>query len=171
MSLLAYDILRYLKLSKGLDQPSTKAIIFACFNYRVLPLFFMRSSQYFYKFKSLRFLSYFFYATNLFLFRIEIPPRVKIGAGFFMPHPQNIVCGAASIGKFCTVYQGVTMGAKRLDFDFTRDLRPIVMNGVTLGSNSVIIGGVVIGAKSKIAPNSLVMCDTDEGEVVFGHRI
>jgi serine O-acetyltransferase len=171
MKSLILDIDRYLKLSREIEHPTWLQRLCAGFSYRVLPLVFLRTSQYFYKSNYLKLFSYLFYGLNLFIYRIEIPPRIPIGGGFFMPHPQNIVCGAASIGKFCTVYQGVTIGAKRLDFEFTRGLRPIIMNRVTLGSNSVIVGAVVIGAKSKIAPNSLVMCNIKDSEVVFGNRI
>ena len=171
MSLLVADIARYLKISKGIEVPSTSEIALACFNYRIVPLIFLRASQYFYRFKYLKFISYFFYAINLFIFRIEIPPRVVIGGGFFMPHPQNIVCGAASIGEFCTMYQGVTLGAKRLDFNFSKNLRPVVMSGVVLGTNAVIIGSVVIGDNAKISPNSTVMCNVPAGEIFFGNHI
>ena len=119
MSLLLADIVRYLKISKGIENPSMRDMVLACFNYRVVPLIFLRGSQYFYRFKYLKLVSYFFYAINLFIFRIEIPPRVIIGGGFFMPHPQNIVCGAEIVGEFCTMYQGVTLGAKILDFNFS----------------------------------------------------
>jgi serine O-acetyltransferase len=171
MKFLYLDLLNYIKLSRGLENPKIMTILFTCFNYRILPLVFLRSSQYFFKFKYLKFLSYFFYALNLFLFRIEISPKVKIGGGFFMPHPQNIVCGAISIGDSCTIYQGVTLGAKVLDFNYKNNLRPIVMDGATIGTNSVIVGPIVIGSNSKIAPNSLIMQSIEDNEVVLGNRI
>ena len=171
MSLLLTDITRYLNLSKGIQHPLAREIILACFSYRIVPLVFLRASHYFYKFKYLKWMSYFFYAINLVIFRIEIPPRVKIGGGFFMPHPQNIVCGAAIIGECCTIYQGVTLGAKRLDFDFKDGLRPTVMSGVVIGTNSVIIGSVIINENAKISPNSTVMCDVPAGEIFFNNHI
>jgi len=120
MRLLVADIKRYLELSQGIKNPKILKIIVTCLNYRMLPNVFFRVSQLLYKFKYLKIFSYFFYAVNVFLYRIEIPPRIKIGGGLFMPHPQNIVCGAASIGELCTIYQGVTLGAKHLDFEFKK---------------------------------------------------
>ena len=171
MSLLAADINNYLKISKGIENPLKREMVLACFSYRVVPLIFLRGSQYFYRFKYLKFLSYFFYAINLFIFKIEIPPRVIIGGGFFMPHPQNIVCGAKIIGEFCTLYQGVTLGAKRLDFNFLEDLRPVIMSRVVIGTNAVIIGSIVIGENAKIAPNSTVMCNVPAGKIIFGNHV
>lgn len=171
MELLFADIKRYLELSKGIKHPKIPKIIVTCLNYRMLPNVFFRMSQLLYNFKYLKIFSYFFYAINVFLFRIEIPPRIKIGGGLFMPHPQNIICGAKSIGESCTIYQGVTIGAKHLDFEFTENLRPVIMGSVTIGSNSVIIGPTLIGAKSKIAPNTLVMKNVDEEAVIIGNHI
>ena len=125
-------------------------------------------------------LAYFFYRLNLgpiaklisllnfFLFGIEIAVRCPIGKGLFLPHTQGIVIGAWSIGENATIFQGVTLGAKELDFSYKKSSRPLVEDGVTIGAGAKIIGGLVLGSNSRVGANAVVLSDVEAGSLVVG---
>jgi len=95
---------------------------------------------------------------------IDIHPGAEIGAGCFIDHGTSVVIGETTvIGRNCTLYQGVTLGARR--FDRTKDgsirrgskRHPTLRDGVTVYANATILGGnTVIGSGSTIAASVLV---------------
>lgn len=105
---------------------------------------------------------------NFFLFGIEIAVRCPIGKGFFLPHTQGTVIGAWSIGENATIFQGVTLGAKELDFSYQESSRPTVGDGVTIGAGAKIIGGLVLGTDSRVGANAVVLNDVAPGSLVVG---
>ena len=90
---------------------------------------------------------------------IDIHPGAVIGEGFAIDHGTGVVIGETSvIGKNVTLYQGVTLGAK--SFSYGPDGRPlniprhpILEDGVTVYSNTSILGRVTIGEGSVIGGN------------------
>jgi serine O-acetyltransferase len=72
------------------------------------------------------------------------------------------------IGHNVTIFQGVTLGAKFADIDFTPDSRPVVGNNVTFGAGAKALGGISIGDGAAIAANSLVIDDVRPGVVMIG---
>lgn len=90
-------------------------------------------------------------------FGIEIALQCKIGPGLFLPHTQGTVIGAAVIGRNCTIYQGVTIGAKELDMDFSQARRPSIGDNVLIGSGAKVIGPIKIGSGAKIGSNANVL--------------
>lgn len=90
---------------------------------------------------------------------IDIHPGAVIGEGFAIDHGTGVVIGETSIiGKNVTLYQGVTLGAK--SFRYGPDGRPlnvprhpILEDGVTVYSNTSILGRVTIGEGSVIGGN------------------
>lgn len=94
---------------------------------------------------------------NFFLFGIEIAVRCPIGKGLFLPHTQGTVIGAYSIGENATIFQGVTLGAREVDFSYTKLSRPTLGNEVTIGSGAKVLGGVLIGNGARIGANSVVL--------------
>lgn len=105
---------------------------------------------------------------NFFLFGIEIAARCPIGKGLFLPHTQGTVIGAWSIGENVTIFQGVTLGAKELDFSYQESSRPTVGNGVTIGAGAMVIGGIFLGMNSRIGANAVVLNDVATGSLVVG---
>ena len=105
---------------------------------------------------------------NLFLFGIEIAARCPIGKGLFLPHTQGTVIGAWSIGDNATIFQGVTLGAKELDFSYQKSSRPTVANGVTIGAGAKVIGGVFLGMNSRVGANAVVLNDVAPGSLAVG---
>ena len=105
---------------------------------------------------------------NFFLFGIEIAVRCPIGMGLFLPHTQGTVIGAWSIGKNATIFQGVTLGAKELDFSYQESSRPTVGDGVTIGAGAKVIGVLVLGSDSRVGANAVVLNDVAPGSLVVG---
>ena len=100
-----------------------------------------------------------FTCLNFFLFGIEIACSCKIGPGFFIPHSQGTVIGAWNIGANFTVFQGVTIGARTLDFVMSSSRRPVISNNVTIGAGAVVIGPIKLGQNSFVGANSVVLTD------------
>lgn len=103
---------------------------------------------------------------NLFYYRVQpfefilnmICPRLyalhidacEIGPGFAISHGFASTIGARSIGKNCTVFQQVTLGAAgRVGF-------PTILDNVTIYAGAVIIGNITIGNNSVIGANATV---------------
>ena len=105
---------------------------------------------------------------NFFLFGIEIAVRCPIGKGLFFPHTQGTVIGAWSIGENATIFQGVTLGAREVDFSYQESSRPIVGDGVTIGSGAKVLGGLILGSGSRVGANAVVLADIAPGLVAVG---
>ncbi len=108
------------------------------------------------------YIAYFFY--RIFT-SIEISPRAEIGSGLFFPHPQCIVIGHASLGDNCTIYHGVTIGAK---LPFHKEY-PNIGNNVYIGEGSTILGGITIGDNVIIGAKTLILEDIPDNSVVVGN--
>ncbi|WP_082150991.1 serine O-acetyltransferase [Chromobacterium sp. LK1] len=105
---------------------------------------------------------------NFVLFGIEVPPRMHIGPGLVLMHTQGTVLGAATIGANVTLYHQVTLGAKDIDFTYTMSMRPIVEDGVVIGSGAKVLGGVTLGQGCVVGANSVVLNDVPVNYVAVG---
>ncbi len=94
---------------------------------------------------------------NFFMFGIEIGLRCHIGKGLFLPHTHGTVIGAYSIGQNATIFQGVTLGARELDFSYLEASRPVVGDNVVIGSGAKVLGGLRIGTGAHIGANAVVL--------------
>ena len=72
----------------------------------------------------------------------------------------------AQIGSQVTLHKGVTIGV--ID-QGKRKGCPIIEDQVTVFSHAVICGGVTIGARSIIGPNSFVNFDVPQDAIVIGN--
>lgn len=108
-----------------------------------------------------------FSLTNFLIFGIEIATVCKIGPGLFFPHTHGTVIGAVSIGDNAVIYQGVTLGAKDLDFTYDVGHRPVVGNDVLIGAGAKVLGGIALGDKVVVAANAVVL-SSFPSEVVLG---
>ena len=109
---------------------------------------------------------------------VDINPGATIGKSFFIDHATGVVVGeTAVIGNNVKIYQGVTLGALRVDRDQRSKKRhPTIEDNVVIYAGATILGGeTVVGNNSVIGGNvwitrsvpswSRVMfrpCDTDE---------
>jgi serine O-acetyltransferase len=105
---------------------------------------------------------------NFTVFGIEIATRCPIGPGLFFPHTQGTVIGALSIGRNATIYQGVTLGAKELDFGYSDESRPSIGDDVLIGSGAKVLGGVTIGDGARIGANTVVTKSLAPGMTAVG---
>lgn len=105
---------------------------------------------------------------NFFLFGIEIAVRCPIGKGLFLPHTQGTVIGAYAIGENATIFQGVTLGAREVDFSYQESSRPTVGDDVTIGSGAKVLGGLTLGSGSRIGANAVVLASVPTNSVAVG---
>jgi len=98
---------------------------------------------------------------------VEIHPAARIGNSFFIDHGSGVVIGeTAEVGDHVTMYQGVTLGGT----GFARGKRhPTVGDQVMIGSGAKLLGPVVVGARSKIGANSVVIHDVPADATVVGN--
>lgn len=137
------------------------------FSPRFIPVLLCRLAYYFYLVK-LSPIAKCIALLNFFLFGIEISIRCPIGKGLFFPHTQGTVIGAWAIGENAIIFQGVTLGALKLDFSYNQQLRPIVGDNVTIGSGAKILGNVSLGSESTIGANAVVLIDVPRGSLAVG---
>lgn len=97
----------------------------------------------------------------------QIYPETEIGEGFYLGHWGSLVINPkAKIGKNCNIAQGVTIGQQNRG---SKAGFPVIGNGVWIGTNAVIVGGIAIGNNVLIAPNSYINFDVPEDSVVAGN--
>ena len=97
-------------------------------------------------------LAHYFQSRTSEVYGVDIHPAAKLGEGIMIDHGTGVVIGETSvIGSGCTLYQGVTLGAKSVR-DYQGDLlrgqkrHPTLGNNVTVYAAATILGGdTVIG--------------------------
>jgi serine O-acetyltransferase len=98
---------------------------------------------------------------------VEIHPAAQIGRGLFIDHGVGVVIGeTAEVGDDVTIYQGVTLGGT----GFARGKRhPTLGDQVMVGAGAALLGPIVIGERSKIGANSVVIHDVPPNSTVVGN--
>lgn len=97
----------------------------------------------------------------------QIYPETQIGEGFYLGHWGSLVINPKTrIGKNCNIAQGVTIGQQNRG---KSSGIPVIHDGVWIGANAVIVGGITIGSNVLIAPNSYVNFDVPSNSVVVGN--
>lgn len=98
-----------------------------------------------------RFLSH----INRFFTGIEIHPGATIGRRFFIDHGMGVVIGETSeVGDDVLMYKGAVLGGTSLN---KGKRHPTIGNGVTIGSNSVVLGPITIGDNARIGSGAVVV--------------
>ncbi len=100
------------------------------------------------------------------LTNIDIHPGACIGRRFFIDHGAGVVIGeTAEVGDDVTLYHGVTLGGTT----WTPGKRhPTLGNGVVVGAGAKVLGPIVIGARARVAANSVVIDNVPEAATVVG---
>lgn len=97
---------------------------------------------------------------------IEIHPGAKIGKRLVIDHGMGIVIGeTAEIGDDCLLYQGVTLGGTGKE---TGKRHPTIGNNVLVGSGAKVLGPFKVGDNSRVAANSVVLCEIPENSTAVG---
>jgi len=136
-------------------------------NPRFLPIVIYRLA-YFLNMRRIPVLGKLLATANFILFGLEIALRCEIGPGVYIAHTNGTVIGARRIGRNALIYHQVTLGAKNMDIGYHEDKRPIVGNGVTIGSGAKVLGGIAVGDNAVIGANAVVTRCVPEGAVVGG---
>ena len=90
---------------------------------------------------------------------IDIHPGAQIGEYFSIDHGTGVVIGETCIiGNHVTLYQGVTIGAKKFTYNengtpVNTPRHPIIEDNVTIYSNSSILGRITIGHDTIVGGN------------------
>lgn len=90
----------------------------------------------------------------------------EVGKGFRIYHGYGTVVFCTSIGEYCSINQGVTLGRGRPNAE-GRDI-PIIGNNVTIYTNAIVIGGINIGNNVDIGAGAVVTHDVPDNCVVAG---
>jgi serine O-acetyltransferase len=94
-------------------------------------------------------------AWRFYTFGNDISYRAEIGPGLMIGHPSDIVIGAGvRVGSDCTIYNGVTLGAKYFD---RLDEKPSLGDNVFIGTGAKVLGEIHVGDRSHIG--ALTFCD------------
>ncbi len=106
---------------------------------------------------------------------IEIHPGARIGRRFFVDHGCGVVIGeTAVIGDDVTLFHQVTLGSTGWWNDAKRGpgarRHPELRDGVTVGANATILGPIVIGERSKVGAQALVLDDVPPHSAVHAPR-
>ncbi len=100
------------------------------------------------------------------LTRVDLHPGATVGRRVFLDHATGIVIGeTAEIGDDCLIYQGATLGGVSLE---KTKRHPTLQNGVVIGAGAKILGDIIIGKKSKIGANSVVVKSVPAGCTAVG---
>jgi serine O-acetyltransferase len=100
---------------------------------------------------------------------VDLHPGATIGERFAIDHGTGIVVGeTARIGNDVRLYQGVTLGALRVDKALANVQRhPTIEDDVTIYANATILGGrTVIGRGSVIGGNVWLTRSVPAGSIV-----
>ena len=90
---------------------------------------------------------------------IDIHPSANIDVPFMIDHGTGIVIGETTIiGKYVSIYQGVTLGALQVEKSMQEKKRhPTVEDHVIIYANATILGGsTIIGNHSIVGGNTFI---------------
>lgn len=146
---------------------STARLWLGLFSPRFLPVFLCRLAHFFHL-KKLGPIAKLVSLLNFFFFGIEIAVRCPIGEGLFLPHTQGTVIGAYAIGRNAIIFQGVTLGAKELDFSYRAESRPLLGDDVIVGAGAKVLGGLVVANGARIGANAVVLQNVGPGQFAVG---
>ncbi|MBC04250.1 MAG: serine acetyltransferase [Phycisphaerae bacterium] len=110
---------------------------------------------------------------------IDLHPGATIGGSCFIDHGTGVVVGETTvIGERCTLYQGVTLGAKRFerkeDGEIRRGYRrhPTLEDEVTVYAGATILGGdTVVGRGSVVNGGVFLVQSVPPDSIVSGPRL
>lgn len=105
------------------------------------------------------------YAANRILFSVVLPPTARLGQGVLLGYSGlgTVIHARAVIGDRVSIGTNVTIGGRSGHQDVPR-----IEDDVEIGSGAKILGPVVIGARSKIGANAVVLKSVPPDSVVVG---
>lgn len=95
--------------------------------------------------------------------------QAAIGPGLVLYHPTGVVIGpACRIGARATIMQGVTLGSDAVIVGDERGGSPVVGDDAFLGPGAAIFGPVVLGDRVQVGANSVVTESFGSDVVIAG---
>lgn len=85
----------------------------------------------------------------------------ELGGGLLMIHGFSIIINCKRIGRNCTIFQQVTIGASKTGV-------PTIGNDVTIYCGAKVLGGITIGDDVLIGANAVVVSDVPSHCIVAG---
>lgn len=99
------------------------------------------------------------------LMGIELRTTTKVGPGLRIFHGVGLVVHDATvIGSGCTLRQNTTIGSRH-----DGGPCPVLEDGVDVGANAVVLGGIRVGRGAVIGAGAVVIKDVPAGAVVAGN--
>lgn len=97
----------------------------------------------------------------------DISEHAAIGPGFLLPHPVDVTIGSTVvIGKNAIIYNGVTLGSKRVGEAGTA--MPVLGDHVIVYTGAKLIGAVRVGEHAEIGALSLCTKDIPAYSLMYG---
>jgi serine acetyltransferase len=98
------------------------------------------------------------------LLGVELPWGTRVGRRLRIEHGVGLVVNAyTTIGDDVIVRQNVTIGNNGTDLECPR-----IEDGVDVGAGAVILGDIVVGARSRIGANAVVVKNVSPDAVAVG---
>lgn len=94
---------------------------------------------------------------------IKLDYTVQLGRRVKIEHFGGMILGARSIGNDVTLRQNTTIGIRSVD---DLNAKPIIEDGVSVGAGAVIVGNIVVGARSMVGANCVVSMDIPPDSIV-----
>ena len=99
----------------------------------------------------------------------DIAYQAQVGPGLVLYHPTGVVIGpGCRIGARATIMQGVTLGSDAVIVGDERGASPVVGDDAFLGPGAAIFGAVVLGDRVQVGANSVVAESFGSDVVIAG---
>lgn len=96
----------------------------------------------------------------------EVAWQAKIESGLILFHPTGVVIGEyATIGKDCSIQQGVTIGSK---YPHLPRECPSVGDSVQIGAGARVLGSIRVGDHSIVGANAVVTKNVPSNMIAVG---
>lgn len=98
----------------------------------------------------------------------------KIGSGFKLPHPRNIIIAAEEIGNDVQINQNTTIGGnmqKVKQRDWGIQKLPIIRNKVVIYTNAVVGGPIIINDNVIIGANCTCTHDVKSNTLIYNKQM
>lgn len=100
------------------------------------------------------------------VFAVDIHPAARLGKGIMLDHATGVVLGETTrVGDNVSLLHGVVLGGSGCG---SGQRHPIIGDGVLIGAGAKLLGRISVGEGSKIASNSVVLCDVPPGTTYAG---
>lgn len=100
-----------------------------------------------------------------FILGLEVRPKTRVGPGLTIFHGYGLVLNDhCVIGQDVVLRNGVTIGSK-----IDGGPVPIVGDRVQVGAGAIVLGGITIGADSKIGAGAVVLRSFPAGSTIVGN--